>query len=52
MLFELGYRINLRWLGTNPWLGAAGLPEALLNLRRGVIACGRAPMSFRQAGRG
>lgn len=28
MLFELGYRINLRWLRTNPWLGVTGLVEA------------------------
>jgi Kef-type K+ transport system membrane component KefB len=28
MLFELGYRINLRWLRTNPWIGATGLAEA------------------------
>jgi len=28
ILFELGYRINLRWLRTNPWIGAAGLLEA------------------------
>ncbi len=30
ILFELGYRINLRWLRTNPWLGVAGLAESLL----------------------
>jgi Kef-type K+ transport system membrane component KefB len=30
ILFELGYRINLRWLRTNPWIGVAGLVEALL----------------------
>jgi Kef-type K+ transport system membrane component KefB len=30
ILFELGYRINLRWLRTNPWIGAAGLAESLL----------------------
>ncbi|MES2148988.1 MAG: cation:proton antiporter [Pseudomonadota bacterium] len=29
ILFELGYRINLRWLRANPWLGIAGLVEAL-----------------------
>ena len=29
ILFELGYRINLRWLRTNPWFGAAALVEAL-----------------------
>jgi Kef-type K+ transport system membrane component KefB len=28
MLFELGYRINLRWLRTNPWIGIAGLVES------------------------
>jgi len=30
VLFELGYRINLRWLRTNPWIGVSGLAEALL----------------------
>lgn len=29
ILFELGYRINLRWLRVNPWLGASGVLEAL-----------------------
>src|SRR5437764_15456517 len=29
ILFELGYRINLHWLRTNPWIGIAGLVEAL-----------------------
>jgi Kef-type K+ transport system membrane component KefB len=28
MLFELGYRINLRWLRTNPWIGVSGLVES------------------------
>jgi Kef-type K+ transport system membrane component KefB len=28
ILFELGYRINLRWLRTNPWIGVTGLAEA------------------------
>ena len=28
ILFELGYRINLRWLRTNRWIGAASLLEA------------------------
>lgn len=28
ILFELGYRINLRWLRVNPWIGVAGLVEA------------------------
>jgi len=27
-LFELGYRINLRWLRNNPWLGVTSLVEA------------------------
>ena len=29
-LFELGYRINPRWFGHNPWLLAAGVAQALL----------------------
>ncbi|QDX82710.1 sodium:proton antiporter [Denitratisoma sp. DHT3] len=28
ILFELGYRINLRWLRANPWLGATSILEA------------------------
>lgn len=28
ILFEFGYRINLRWLRTNPWIGATGLLES------------------------
>jgi hypothetical protein len=28
ILFELGYRINLRWLRTNPWIGVSSLAEA------------------------
>ncbi|MEM8512846.1 Kef-type K+ transport system membrane component KefB [Massilia sp. MP_M2] len=28
VLFELGNRINLRWLVNNPWIGVAGLAEA------------------------
>lgn len=28
ILFELGYRINLRWLHTNRWLGITSLAEA------------------------
>ena len=27
ILFELGYRINLRWLRNNPWLGVTSLVE-------------------------
>lgn len=29
ILFEFGYRVNLRWLRTNPWIGVTGLLEAL-----------------------
>lgn len=29
ILFELGYRINLHWLRTNPWIGVTGVVEAL-----------------------
>ena len=28
ILFELGYRINLHWLRTNPWLGVTSVVEA------------------------
>ncbi len=30
VLFELGYRINLRWFRNNPWVLAVGLAESLL----------------------
>ncbi|HEY0858766.1 MAG TPA: cation:proton antiporter [Albitalea sp.] len=30
ILFEFGYRINLRWLRTNPWISATGLLESAL----------------------
>jgi Kef-type K+ transport system membrane component KefB len=29
ILFEVGYRINLRWLRVNPWVGASGLVESI-----------------------
>ncbi len=29
ILFEMGYRINLRWLASNPWLAVAGLVETI-----------------------
>ncbi len=29
ILFELGYRINLRWLRANPWIGIAGVVESI-----------------------
>lgn len=30
LLFECGYRINLRWLRVNPWIAATSLTEATL----------------------
>ena len=30
VLFELGYRINLRWFRANPWVLVAGVAESLL----------------------
>ena len=30
VLFELGYRINLRWFQANPWVLVAGVAESLL----------------------
>jgi len=30
ILFESGYRINLRWLRSNPWIAVASLTEAIL----------------------
>lgn len=30
ILFEFGYRVNLRWFIANPWLAATGLVESLL----------------------
>ena len=41
ILFELGYRINLRWLRANPWIGVSGLAEAAAHLRRRVSAIAR-----------
>lgn len=29
ILFELGYRINLRWLRVNPWVGLSSLVESI-----------------------
>ncbi|MCE3231879.1 MAG: sodium/hydrogen exchanger family protein [Rickettsiaceae bacterium] len=29
-LFEMGYRVNLRWLRTNPWIGITGLVESVV----------------------
>lgn len=30
ILFEFGYRINLRWLRVNPWIAVSGLAESAL----------------------
>lgn len=30
ILFEFGYRINLRWLRTNPWIGITAVVEAAI----------------------
>jgi Kef-type K+ transport system membrane component KefB len=45
VLFELGYRINLRWLRTNPWIGVASLVEAALTFAAvfGVARAFRSP---------
>lgn len=47
MLFELGYRINLRWLRANPWLVATSLLEAGLTWAAVYFVatlCGTAPL--------
>ncbi len=38
LLFELGSRINLRWLRTNPWLLATSLAEAILTFAAVYLA--------------
>jgi len=48
MLFELGYRINLRWLRANPWLPLTALLESVLTWIAVYLvarACGVAPLS-------
>jgi Kef-type K+ transport system membrane component KefB len=40
ILFELGYRINLRWLRTNPWIGVSGLVESLLTFAAVYLIAG------------
>jgi Kef-type K+ transport system membrane component KefB len=40
ILFELGYRINLRWFRRNPWLLALGLLESLLTFVAVYLASG------------
>lgn len=41
ILFEFGYRINLRWLRTNPWIGITAVLESVLSFG-GVYALARA----------
>ncbi|MBX9868193.1 MAG: cation:proton antiporter, partial [Burkholderiaceae bacterium] len=31
ILFEFGYRINLQWLRTNPWIGVNGVMDAIIS---------------------
>jgi Kef-type K+ transport system membrane component KefB len=40
ILFELGYRINLRWFRRNPWLLVLGLVESLLTFVAVYLASG------------
>lgn len=40
VLFELGYRINLRWFRHNPWVLALGLGESLVTLAAVYLALG------------
>lgn len=40
LLFELGYRINLRWFRHNPWLLALGLVESVLTFALVYVAAG------------
>jgi Kef-type K+ transport system membrane component KefB len=47
MLFELGYRINLRWLRTNPWILVTSLTESLCTfvaVYAVAVACGMASL--------
>lgn len=41
ILFEFGYRVNLRWFIANPWLAATGLLESMLTFAA-VYAISRA----------
>jgi len=40
LLFELGYRINLRWFRHNPWVLALGLGESVLTFVLVYVAAG------------
>lgn len=48
ILFEFGYRINLRWFRVNPWLAATGLLDVALTFIAVYALCrlfGSAPIS-------
>lgn len=48
LLFEFGYRINLRWFRINPWLAATGLLDVALTFLAVFALCrtfGAAPIS-------
>jgi Kef-type K+ transport system membrane component KefB len=47
-LFELGHRINLRWLVTNPWILVSGIAESLLTFAvvRGIALAMGQPESI------
>ena len=40
ILFELGYRIHLRWFRHNPWMLALGLFESVLTFAAVYVVCG------------
>jgi Kef-type K+ transport system membrane component KefB len=40
ILFELGYRINLRWLRSNPWIVATSVLEAMLTFGAVYLVAG------------
>jgi Kef-type K+ transport system membrane component KefB len=44
ILFELGYRINLRWLRSNPWIVATSLLEAVLTFGAVYVVAGACGM--------
>ncbi|MBI4998592.1 MAG: cation:proton antiporter [Rhodocyclales bacterium] len=39
ILFELGYRINMGWIRSNPWLGASSLAESLATFIAVLLVC-------------
>lgn len=47
-LFELGYRINLRWFGHNPWVLVAGVAQAALTFAAVYVLLGWLQPDLRQ----